>query len=63
MQTYPDRVENYTTAFLVTAGMILFMSFFTLAATAGFIWVALSAALLDMAIKVGSARADVRDNA
>ena len=54
---YPRRVENYTTAFLTTAGLILFMAFFTIAATLGFVWVVLSAALIDALIRLGAARA------
>lgn len=57
MRHYPNRVENYTTAFLVTAGLILFMAFFTLAATKGFLWVVLSAALIDGLIRLKAARA------
>lgn len=61
MRRYPNRVENYTTAFLVTAGLILFMAFFALAATKGFIWVALSAALIDGAIRLSEARVRARE--
>lgn len=56
MRRYPNRVENYTSAFLATAGMILFMAFFTLAATVGFVWVVLSAVLLDGLIRLRAAR-------
>jgi hypothetical protein len=49
-------VENYTNAFLVTAGLVLFMAFFTLAATKGFVWVLLSAALIDGLIRLRAAR-------
>ncbi len=35
----PKQVENYTDAFLVTAGGLLFMSLWLLAAVAGFLWV------------------------
>jgi len=54
------RVENYTNAFLVTCAGILFMAFFTLAAVKGFVWVVLSAALIDGLIKFGAARAEAR---
>ena len=60
MRRYPRRVENYTTAFLVTACLILFMAFFTIAATLGFVWVFLSAALLDGLIRLGAARSRAR---
>ncbi len=56
MRQYPKRVENYTNAFLVTSGVILFMAFFTLAATKGFAWVLLSAALIDIGIRFTAAR-------
>jgi hypothetical protein len=49
-------VENYTNAFLVTVGLVLFMAFFTLAATKGFVWVVLSAALIDGLIRLRAAR-------
>ena len=54
---YPQRVENYTNAFLTTAGLILFMAFFTIAATVGFVWVMLSAALIDGLIRLSAVRA------
>lgn len=56
-QTY-DTVQNYTNAFLITTGGILFMAFFTLAATKGVVWVMLSAAMIDAVIKLGAARFD-----
>jgi len=56
MRHYSSRVENYTNAFLVTSGLILFMAFFTLAATKGFVWVILSAACLDVVIRAGDTR-------
>jgi hypothetical protein len=65
MRHYPLRVENYTNAFLVTSGLILFMAFFTLAATNGFVWVMLSAALIDLGLKLSGRRfaiAEVRQN-
>jgi len=60
MRRFPDRVEDYTSAFLVTAGMILFMAFFTIAATLGIVWVMLSAALLDGLIRLRQARIRTR---
>lgn len=56
MRQYPTKVENYTNAFLVTVGLMLFMAFFTLAAIKGFVWVMLSAALIDCVIRAGEAR-------
>ncbi len=56
MRHQPERVQNYTTAFLVMSGVILFMAFLTLAATKGFMWVVLSAALIDGLIRLRSAR-------
>ncbi len=40
-------VEDYTDAFLVTFGVILFMSFWVIAAAFGYIWVAITAYALD----------------
>lgn len=57
------RVENYTNAFLITSGGILFMAFFTMAATVGVVWVMLSAALIDGLIKFGAARSEARQDA
>lgn len=54
-KTYKS-VENYTDAFLITAGLLLFMAFFTLAAAKGFVWVLLSTALLDGLIRLCAAR-------
>ena len=56
MRTYPKRVENYTNAFLVTAGVILFMAFFTLAALMGFVWVLLAAALIHGTLRFAATR-------
>ncbi|SLN23728.1 hypothetical protein [Pseudooctadecabacter jejudonensis] len=56
MKRYPGRVEDYTNAFLVTAFGILFMAFFTIAATFGIVWVMLSAALIDGLIRLRAAR-------
>lgn len=56
MRHYPTTVENYTNPFLVVSGLILFMGFFTLAATVGFLWVVLSAATIDTFIRAGQTR-------
>lgn len=60
MRKYPDRVENYTNAFLVSSAVILFMAFFTIAATAGTIWMLLTAALIDSALRFREARIRAR---
>ncbi len=53
MKKFPDRVENYTNAFLVTAAGILFMVFWTLASTVGFVWVVITGVLLDRGLHFG----------
>jgi len=60
MRQYPNRVENYTNAFLFTTGVILFMAFFTLASTKGFVWVLLTAALIDGSIRFTASRRAAR---
>ena len=49
-QNHPQPVENYTDAFFATAGGILFMVFWLLAALAGFLWVAATATALNVGI-------------
>lgn len=56
MRRYPGRVENYTNAFLITTGILLFMVLLTLAATKGFVSVLLTAALIDGLIRFRAAR-------
>ncbi|ROU03317.1 hypothetical protein [Histidinibacterium lentulum] len=51
MDEGPKRAPDYTTAFLVTTGGILLMGFFTLAAIAGTIAVALGVAAVDLVIR------------
>ena len=51
---HPGRVEDYTSAFLVTLWFLLFMTFWTIAAVAGFFWVVLSAILIDRLIWLGA---------
>jgi len=48
-------VQNYTTAFLVTSGLITFMALFTIAAMKGTIWMLLTAAGLECLIRLRSA--------
>ena len=45
---------DFTRAFLVTLGLILFMAFWTIAAVAGFLWVLLWALVIDRAILIGA---------
>lgn len=52
----PGRAPDFTTAFLVTLGGILFMAFFTLAALAGFVAVLICAAGLDLALRLAARR-------
>lgn len=61
MKKYPDRVENYTNAFLVTACGILFMVFWTIASTVGFFWVVVLSAVLNFCLRVGQVFAGPRD--
>ncbi|KAA9010218.1 hypothetical protein [Histidinibacterium aquaticum] len=56
MTDRPRRAPNYTRAFLVTTGGILFMAFFTLAATWGFASVVLTALLLDLGLQAAGRR-------
>lgn len=56
MRKYPKRVENYTTAFLVTSALILFMAFLTLAAIKGLVWVLLTAAMMETALRLREAK-------
>lgn len=56
MRKYPKRVENYTTAFLVTSALILFMAFLTLAAIKGLVWVLLTAAMMETAMRLREAK-------
>ena len=51
MTDRPAAAPNYTNAFLVTSGGILFMAFFTLAALAGFVWVMLTAVGIERVIR------------
>lgn len=50
-RAYPRRVENYTNAFLVTSGIILFMAFFTIAAISGTAAVLVTALLVHYSIR------------
>ena len=45
------RVENYTDAFLTTLGVTLFMAFWVIAATIGFLWVFVSAYGIDWLVQ------------
>lgn len=48
---HPDRVEDYTNAFLGTFAVILFMGFWVIASLFGFFWVVATTAMLDLGIK------------
>lgn len=48
----PREVENYTGAFLVSFGFLLFMAFWTLATLAGFVWVLITGVILNQAIRL-----------
>ncbi|MEL6610091.1 MAG: hypothetical protein AAFO58_06420 [Pseudomonadota bacterium] len=48
----PKRVENYTNAFLVSAGMLTFFSLWVLAAAIGFIGMVVTAVAIDTVLKV-----------
>ena len=62
MQRNIREVEDYTLAFLVTAGVTLFMALLTLAAVKGFAWVLVAAAALDGLIRLLAPRAgDLRE--
>lgn len=52
----PGRVPDYTQAFLVTCGVILFMAFWTIAALFGWLWVALTATGIDRVLAFWSRR-------
>lgn len=56
MSHYPEPVEDYTDAFLTTAGGILFMSLWILAALAGYLWVAVVVYGLNKGISLLSRR-------
>ena len=60
MRQYPKRVENYTTAFLVTSALILFMAFLTLAAIKGLVWVLLTAAMMEAGLRLREAKLRTR---
>ena len=45
------RVEDYTTAFLATFGVFLFMVFWMIAAALGYVWVAIAAYGIDLSFK------------
>jgi len=47
---HPQPVEDYTDAFLTTAGGILVVGFWVIAALAGYLWVALTATAINWGI-------------
>jgi hypothetical protein len=44
---HPQPVENHTDAFFAAFGVLLFMVFWAIAAMAGFLWVFLTALVID----------------
>lgn len=53
-----DRVQDYTDAFLASLGVLLFMALCAIAALAGYLWVAITAYLIDRSISwLGAKRA------
>jgi len=44
----PKEAPNYTNAFLVTMGAIVFMSLWVLAGVVGFFWIVFSAAIAEL---------------
>ncbi len=46
----PGRVEDYTQAFLVSSGVILFIGFWTIAVIFGWLWVAITALGIDRTV-------------
>ncbi|QQA41552.1 hypothetical protein [Pelagovum pacificum] len=52
MKTYPDRVEDYTSAFLVTTGLTLFVGLLTIAVLGGFRMVLIAAFACDLLFRV-----------
>lgn len=56
MYRYPNRVENYKTPLLWMVGGLMFMSFWTIASVAGVLWVMLSAAGIELGLRMLGAR-------
>ncbi len=46
-----QAVEDYTDAFLTTLGVFLFMVFWMIAAALGYLWVAITAYVIDLTFK------------
>lgn len=51
MKQHPEPVPDFTNAFLAMVWGILFMAFWTIASIFGFLWVALSATAIDVALR------------
>ena len=56
---HPGRAPNYTSAFLVTLGVIVFMGLLTIAATKGIVAMMVSALLFDRIGAYVAARVEV----
>lgn len=52
MRPPPQPVEDYTDAFLTTLGALFFMMFWIIAAAAGWLWVAITATVIDRGIRL-----------
>lgn len=50
MRQHPQAVEDYTNAFLVSFGVLLFMTLLTVASLAGGLWMFLTAAVINRVI-------------
>jgi hypothetical protein len=55
----PKPVENYTNAFLVSFGVVLFMTFWLIAVVGGFLWAMITGLVIDRVIRlIGNRIAD-----
>ncbi|MBM1221634.1 hypothetical protein JQU17_12080 [Ponticoccus sp. SC2-23] len=55
----PKPVENYTDAFLVSFGVVLFMAFCVIAYVVGFLWAMITGYVIDRVIRlIGNRIAD-----
>mgnify|MGYP001549560865 CR=1 FL=1 len=48
----PKPVENYTDAFLVSFGVILFMAFCVISVVVGFLWAMITGYVIDRVIRI-----------
>lgn len=52
----PEPVEDYTSAFLVSFGIVLFMALWAIAVVAGFVWGLATGVAINRAIRLIEAR-------